>query len=314
MTNLDQHSADGRLRRFASGISLGVALILIVVKLYAWVATGSIALLTSAMDAVVDASASLVTFAGVRYAERPADREHRFGHGKGEAVAALLQAVFLAGSGLVLAFESIERLIYPVKLVSFDLGLCVIAGSLFAAAGLVLMQTWVVRRTGSTAIAADQAHYLTDIAVNAAVFAALGVTRFTGWERADPAFALAISGYMIWNGCGIARDALRQLLDRELSTEQRRRIRETVLASKDARGMHDLRTRDAGDRVFVEFHLEVDAALTVNRGHEIGDAVEHMVAALFPAGAEITVHLEPAGIKDERLDERVRGAESENAQ
>lgn len=309
MTSPRFNDRGSELRRLASRVSLGVAFLLIAVKLWAWTATGSVALLTSAIDAAVDAAASLATFAGVRYAERPADREHRYGHGKGEAVAALLQAVFLAGAGLALAFQSIQRLVSPEPLTDVDLGLWVMVGSLLAAAGLVAMQTWVVRRTGSTAIAADRAHYLTDVAVNLAVLAALGIARLTGWERVDPAFALAISAYMIWSSRSIALGALRQILDRELGTEERRRIREEVLGCLGVRGMHDLRTRDAGDRVFVEFHLEVDGGLTISRGHAIADVAEAAVAALFPAGAEVTAHLEPAGINDERLDDRVRATQ-----
>lgn len=140
------------LRKAMSGLSLGVAFILIAIKLAAWLATGSVALLTSAVDAVVDAAASTVTFVGIRYAERPADREHRFGHGKAEAIAAFTQATVLAGSALVLVFQSTQRLISPEMLEQIDLGLWVIAGSMLVAGGLVLMQTWVVRRTGSTAI------------------------------------------------------------------------------------------------------------------------------------------------------------------
>jgi ferrous-iron efflux pump FieF len=276
-----------------------------VVKLAAWIVTGSVALLSSAMDGLVDTAASVATFFGVRYAERPPDHDHRFGHGKGEAVAGFTQATALAGAALALAAQSAERLFFPEAIQLIGLGLVVIVASLIAAAGLVVMQTWVVRRTGSTAIAADRAHYATDVAVNVAVLAALGVTRLAGWERVDPIFAMAISGYMLWNSRGIALEALEQLLDHELPPEERQRIKATVLACPDVRGLHDLRTRYAGDRVFVEFHLEVDGRLTIDEGHAVGDAAERSVARLFPSTAEVTAHLEPAGIDDERLDDRV---------
>src|SRR5581483_9166764 len=236
------------LRRMASLASLGVAFILIGVKFWAWFATGSVALLTSALDALVDAGAALATFIGVRYAQQPVDAEHRWGHGKAEAVAALVQALFLTGASLALIFQSIQRLIRPEPLEALGLGLGVIGLSTVAASGLVAVQSWVLRRTDSTAIAADRAHYATDIAVNLAVLAALGITLLTGWQRSDPAFALALTGYMLWNARGIAAEALRQLLDRELKDRDRARITEAVLASPGARAMHDLRTRDAGDR------------------------------------------------------------------
>jgi ferrous-iron efflux pump FieF len=302
---LEKNRLDTGPRRLASGISLVVAVVLVVVKLAAWIFTGSVAMLSSAMDALVDTAASVATFFGVRYAERPPDHDHRFGHGKGEAVAGFTQATLLAGAALALAAQSAERLFFPEPLQLLGLGLGVIIVSLFAAAGLVAMQTWVIRRTGSTAISADRAHYATDVAVNLAVLAALGVTRLTGWERADPIFALAISGYMLWSSRGIAREALKQLLDHELSPEERQRISDAVLACADVRGLHDLRTRHAGDRVFVEFHLEVDGDLTIDEGHAVGDAAEASVERLFPSTVEVTAHLEPAGIDDDRLDDRV---------
>ena len=281
---------------------------LVVFKLLAWGTTGSMALLTSAVDALVDTAASLVTFFGVRYAERPPDRDHRFGHGKGEAVAGFTQAAFLAGAALVLAFQSAQKLVFPERLHDLGLGLAVIGISLVAATGLVLVQSWVLRKTGSTAIAADRAHYLSDVAVNAAVLLALGVTRWTGWLRADPAFALVIALAMLWNAWRIAGEALVQLLDQEISTEHRMRIRRAVLACDGVRNLHDLRTRYSGDRVFVEYHLEVDGDLSVRRGHEIGDATEQSVERLLPNVVEVTAHLEPFGIDDERLDERVTRA------
>jgi ferrous-iron efflux pump FieF len=294
------------LRRLASRASLAVAVTLVAMKLAAWVVTGSVVLLTSAVDALVDTGASFVTYFGVRYAERPPDRDHRFGHGKGEAVAGFTQAVFLAGAALILVFQSIDRLISPELVTSIDLGLWVIVVSLIAAAGLVVMQTWVVKRTGSTAIAADRAHYLTDVAVNVAAFVALGATKLTGWTRADPVFALAISAYMVWNAYGISQQALTQLLDQELPMPERQRIRAIVLDCDGVRDVHDLRTRYAGDRTFVEFHLEVDGNLTVDRGHEIGDLAERAVAELLPGTVEVIAHLEPVGIEDDRLDSRVR--------
>jgi cation diffusion facilitator family transporter len=306
----ENNLTDSALRNFASRTSLFVALMLVAVKLLAWLATGSVALLTSAVDALVDTAASMVTFLGVRYAARPPDRDHRFGHGKGEAVAAFTQATFLIGAALVLAFQSIERLLFPTTIEALDIGLWVIVASLVAAAGLVGMQTWVVRKTGSTAIAADRAHYATDVAVNVAVLVALAVTKFTGWERADPVFALVITGYMVWSAFGIAKAALAQLLDEELPGEDRRRIREAVLACEGVRDVHDLRTRSSGDRIFVEYHVEVDSGITVDRGHAIGDLTEAAVAKLLAGVVEATAHVEPFGINDERLDERVRATSS----
>ena len=294
-----------RLRTLSANVTLVTAFALTAVKLGGWLLTGSMALMASGVDSIVDAGASFVTLLGVRYAQRPPDRDHRFGHGKGEAVAAFTQATFLAGAAFVLAFQSVQRLIFPVPLVALEVGVVLIAGSLAVACGLVAMQSFVVARTGSTAIAADRAHYVTDIALNAAVLVALGVTQLTGWTRADPAFALGISGYMLWNAYGITREALEQLLDRELPNDDRRKITEAVRACDGVRDIHDLRTRFSGDRIFVEYHLEVDPGLTVDVGHAIGDATEFAVQKLLPGTVEATAHVEPHGILDARLDDAV---------
>jgi cation diffusion facilitator family transporter len=289
-----QANTDATLRRLASAVVLGVAVALIVVKLWGWMATGSVALLTSAADAVVDALAATATYFGVRFALHPADSEHRFGHGKGEALAAFTQAILLASTAVVLAAESVWRLIYPQPLAAVTFGLWIAVGGLAMSGLLAAMQTWVVRRTGSTAIAADRTHYLTDALLNGAVLAALVLTRVTGWERADPAFALVITGYMIKGARHVAVTASRQLLDHELPDEQRERIEGAAVACSGARRISYLRTRDAGDRAFVEFRLEVDGQLSVQDGHDIVDAAERAIVALFPKEAEVIGHLEPA--------------------
>ena len=239
------------------------------------------------------------------YAEKPPDQDHRFGHGKGEAVAAFTQATFLAGASVALAFQSIERLIFPVPLESVEIGVWIITASLIVACGLVALQTFTIRKTGSTAIKADRAHYLTDIAFNAAVLIALGVSHWTGWSRADPAFALGIAGYMLWSAYGIVGEALEQLLDRELPSEERRRIKDAVRSCDGVRDIHDLRTRFSGDRTFVEYHLEVDPGVSVVEGHAIGDASEIAVQKLLPGQVEAIAHIEPYGILDHRLDDVV---------
>jgi cation diffusion facilitator family transporter len=256
---------DLALRRLASNIVLGAALVLIAVKLWGWMATDSVALLTSVADAVVDALAATATFFGVRFAQRPADSMHRYGHGKGEALAAFTQAILLAGTAIMIAAQSLWRLIHPQLLTEIGLGIGIAAGGAAISSLLVAMQSWVVRRTGSTAIAADRTHYLMDVALNAAVLAALALTAATGWQRMDPAFALAIAGYMIVAARGVAMTASRQLLDQELPRELRERIKQAAVRCRGVFAIHDLRTRDGGDRVFVEFHWKSMAMFPLMR-------------------------------------------------
>jgi cation diffusion facilitator family transporter len=292
------------LVRWASYASVAVALILLAVKGAAYWRTGAVSLLTSLVDAAVDLGAALGTLIGVWYASRPADADHRYGHGKGETLAAFLQSVFLMIAALALEVESIRRLIAPLAVTDIDAGLAIVLASLLTAISLVTFQSYVLRSTDSPAIRADRAHYRADVAVNLGVLLALGVTRISGWDRADPAFATLIALYMLYNGWNIARLALRSLLDQELSETDRDLIRHIILSQTDVRGVHDLRTRDAGDRVVIEFHLELDGHLSITDGHAITDATEKAVAAAFE-NADVLAHQEPAGIDDERLDDVV---------
>ena len=208
---------------------------------------------------------------------------------------------------MVLSAQSLWRLLYPQPLSAFALGAAVAAGGLGISSLLVVMQTWVVRRTGSSAIAADRAHYISDVALNGAVLVALVLTRASGWARMDPLFALGIAGYMIVNAWRVAVSAASQLLDHELPPAERARIKAAALACSGVCGIHDLRTRDAGDRLFVEFHLEVEGKVSVREGHDIVDTAERAIEGLFfPKQTEVIGHLEPAGIMDDRIDERVR--------
>jgi ferrous-iron efflux pump FieF len=293
-----------RLRRLAAYASIANAVVLLGAKLVAWLATGSLALLTSVVDAAVDLGASTGTVIGVRYAQRPPDREHRFGHGKAEALAAALQAVFLGGSALWLIAKAAGDLITPHALDHYAIGFAAVGASIAVTGALVLFQGHVVRRTKSQAITADRAHYRADVVMNVALVAALLLTKLTGWERFDPLFALGIALYMGWSAWRIARPAIDVLLDRELPAADRQRIKEIVTQDVRARAVHDLRTRYGGDRVFVEFHLEIDGTLTIEQGHLIADAAERAVKAAYPL-AEVIAHQEPAGIVDERLDDRV---------
>ncbi|MFM0324191.1 cation diffusion facilitator family transporter [Caballeronia glebae] len=306
---MSRGNTDETLRHMASIVALVFALVLVVLKVWAYFATGSISLLTAAADGLVDVVASSVTFMGVRYAARPVDAGHRYGHGKAEAVAAFVQALLLAGAAIGLGIEAAQRIVIPEPLNQTGFGIAVIIVSTLAAIGLVSMQTWVVKRTGSTAIAADRAHYATDIAVNIAVLIALLLDHYLDWSRADAIGALCISLYMLWNARGMAADALVQLLDRELDEPERERIVAAVTAVEGVQALHDIRTRNGGDRVFVEFHLEVDGDLTVAEGHAIADDAEKAVQRLFQA-SDVTAHVEPAGIVDERLDDRVLGTAS----
>jgi ferrous-iron efflux pump FieF len=295
-TQIDTPEA-GRLMRFATYASVATAVVLIVAKTGAWLATDSIALLSSLVDSLLDVIASLVTLIAVRHALSPADREHRFGHGKAEALAALSQSAFVVGSAVLLLFEAGKRLLQPKPVEESDIGIAVMVFSIVVTLALVTLQKWVVKRSGSVAIAADSLHYKGDLLVNIAVIVALVLSANFGWILADPLFGVAIAGYIIFNAWLILKSSLDMLMDRELSDEDRQRIRDIAVAHDAVEEVHDLRTRRSGQTCFIQFHLELDGDMPLMQAHAIADEVELAVRKAFP-GAEVIIHQDPAGLDE----------------
>lgn len=293
-----------RLRRLATYASVTVGTTLVTAKLLAWLITDSVTILSSMLDSMVDVAASLITLFSVHQALRPPDRAHRFGHGKAEPLGALIQAAFIGGSGLLVVAQAIERLINPVPIEATGVGFAVMGLSIALTLALVLFQRHVIRTTGSLAITADSLHYRGDLLTNLAVIGTLLAIRFTGALWLDSVVALGIAFYLLWNAAVVGRDGLNVLMDRELPQEERDRIKAVVLADKRVAGLHDLRTRTSSTTQFIELHLELDGRLTLAEAHAISDDIETELRRAFPA-AEVIVHEEPAGLKDERLDQRI---------
>ncbi len=218
-----------RLLRLATHASVATAGILITGKLVAWLMTGSVSLLASLIDSMMDAAASLINLFAVRYALMPADREHRFGHGKAESLAGLAQTTFIAGSALFLILQAFDRLLHPRPLADVAVGVGIMVFAIIATLALLLVQRHVVKVTGSTAIKADALHYKTDLLTNASIIAALLLTGY-GWPGSDALFALGIALYILYSAWHIGNEAFQLLMDRELPDEQRLRIRSAALA------------------------------------------------------------------------------------
>ncbi|MEC4593732.1 MULTISPECIES: cation diffusion facilitator family transporter [Nitrospirillum] len=297
--------ADGRWRRGATYASVTVAAILIAGKFGAYLATNSVSILSSLIDSSVDALASVITLISVARALKPPDSAFRFGHGKAEPLAALFQSAFIVGSALFLGYESLSRLFEPRPVGDISVGLWVMAAAIALTFVLVLFQRWVIRRTASLAIGADSLHYSGDMLLNAAVMVSLLLGRWTGQAFWDPLFGLGIAAFLVWGAVGISRTALDVLMDRELPDVDRTRVADLVNAHPASRGLHDLRTRSTGLGQHIEFHLELDSHLTLTEAHDITDEIESSLRAAFP-NAEVTIHQEPAGLDDERLDHRLR--------
>ncbi|MEQ8801000.1 cation diffusion facilitator family transporter [Haliea sp.] len=292
-----------RLLKLATNASVTVAMILIAAKGVAYWQTSSMSILASLVDSLMDSGASLLNLVAVRYALAPADRQHRFGHGKAESIAALAQSTFIIGSGLFLLFEAARRLVDPAPLQAYGLGLAVMVFTIAATAALLLLQGYVIRRTGSAAIRADALHYRTDLLTNSGVIVALLLAQY-GWPGMDPLFAIIAGLYILWSARAIMRDAFNELLDRELPDAQRAQILTIAEGHPEVRGVHDLRTRSSGRIDFIELHLELDGAMSLFRSHTISDEVEAAIIAAIPA-ADVVIHQDPAGIVEEQQDEQL---------
>jgi ferrous-iron efflux pump FieF len=297
-SDLTRHEA-GQLMRWATYASVATALLLIAAKVVAYVLTDSVSLLSTLLDSLLDAAASLINLFAVRHALTPADREHRFGHGKAEPLAALGQSTFIAGSAVFLLVQAANRLVSPHPVTHTGIGLGVMAFSIAATLLLVLFQRFVIRRTGSLAIKADSLHYASDLVVNSSVVLALLLVAVYDWQRVDSLFGAGIGLYIIYTAWQIAHGALDMLMDRELPDEDRKRIRAIATAHPGVLAVHDLRTRAAGLTVFVQLHLEVDGKLTLAEAHTIADAVEAEICAAYP-DAEVLIHEDPAGLVEAR--------------
>ncbi len=286
-----------RLKRLATHAAVAAAALMIGLKIWAWVATGSVALLSSLVDSALDLVASALNLVAVRHALTPADEEHRFGHGKAEALAGLGQATFVGGSAAYLLLESLDRLILPRPVSETSLGLTVMIACTVITLALVLFQRYVINRTRSLAIGADQLHYTTDLATNLGVMLALFLAGGLGWTLADPMVGLAIAGTIGWGAFKIVSGAYHELMDREFDDADRDRIKAVVAAHKEVVSLHDLRTRRAGHHAFIQMHLELPPEMTLAKAHEVSDEVEGEIRRLFP-DAEVLTHLDPAGLED----------------
>lgn len=287
------------LLRSATYASVAVALVLVMAKLWAWRQTDSVSILSSLADSVLDVMASLITFWAIRFSLEPADREHRFGHGKGEGLAALFQAVIVSASAAFVAREAILRLMAPARIGEPAAGAGVIVFAVILTFALVSWQRHVSRQTGSVAIAADALHYKTDLLTNASVLVAIGISAFTDVLWLDPVVGLGIALYLLRGAWQIGTKSLDILLDREIPDEDRNRIRDIALRHQRVLGFHDLRTRHSGGGYIVQFHLELAPSTSLVDTHLILDEVEDWIRAAYP-GCEIIIHPDPLGFAERR--------------
>ncbi|MDX8395343.1 MAG: cation diffusion facilitator family transporter [Mariprofundaceae bacterium] len=289
-----------RLLTLASYASATVAIVLIFTKIGAYLYTDSVSLLATLIDSCLDAAASILNLLAIRHALTPADKEHRFGHGKAEALAGLGQATFIAGSAGFLILESISRFVHPQAPQFIGAGIAVMIFSILATLVLLSIQKHVINKTNSTAIKADSLHYKTDLYVNASVILALILAAY-GWAGFDAVFAIGIAAYILYSAWEIVQQSMNELMDHELSDDERKRIRNIVIAHPKTYGLHDLRTRKSGTTYFIQLHLELDDHLQLIEAHAIADEVEAELLKAFP-NAEIIIHEDPVGLTESQPD------------
>jgi len=275
--------------------SVATAIILIIAKALAWYLSGSVGILASLIDSLMDSFASIINLFAVRYALQPADDDHHFGHGKAEPLAGLAQASFIAGSAVFLIFNAIERLQNPHELNHGSVGILVMVFSIVLTLFLVLYQRHVVKITNNLAIKADSLHYFTDLLTNASILIALYLT-LNGYLWADALFAILISLYIFKSAFQIGNDSFQQLMDKNLDADTEKLILKSIDECDDAIGIHDFRTRQSGKNKFIQFHLELDDQLSLLQAHAIADRLEKKLVALIP-DAEVIIHQDPTNIK-----------------
>jgi len=293
------HADGAALNRSAAFASIAMASLLVVIKGWAAWTTGSTAMLGSLADTTLDLVASLTTLAGVWVAGMPDDRHHRFGHGKAEALSAIVQVVLIVISALSLAANAVQQLIAGEHVGAAGDGILVSCVAIIGTLALIAWQRHVIRRTASIAISTDNMHYQSDLALNFAVIAALVLDQYLGVPHADPLFGLGIAAWLGWGAWGASQQAIVQLMDREWPEDKKARFIEVLGRHPELRGVHDLRTRTSGNRDFVQFHVWVDGNMSVAAAHRVMDEIEDKLLLEFP-GIEILIHPDPDGLVNEK--------------
>ena len=285
--------------RRATTASIVIAATLIAIKAAGWFMTDSVSLLSSMIDSMLDVGTSVINFMAVRSAWRPADHDHRFGHGKAEPLAGLFQSAFMIGAAILVLAEAGSRLPEPQPIRFAVEGVWIMSISLVMTVGLVLLQRKAVRMSGSVAVDADSMHYTSDILSNLAVIVAL-VAGFSGLNWADPAIGGMVALFLLYSAVKVGRNSVSVLMDQELPESDSQRIIELTMKNASVIGIHRLRTRSSGVHRFAEIELIMDGGMLMRESHTICHQVMDSIRAEYP-DLDITIHPEPP--EDIHLDE-----------
>lgn len=284
-----------RLTQRAAIVSLGVGFTLSLTKLVVWWWSGYLVVLSSAIDSLMDFSASIITWWALRAASDPADSEHRFGHGKAEPLASLAMSAFIGVSVAGLIWQSLQALLTPKPAYSHSgPALFVMIFSIALTLGLVLYQRWVIRKTASSAISADSLHYRSDLIQNLAVISSILLASYIHFPLADALGGLAIAAYLAYGVYGIAKHAIDMLMDTDAGQEIRQQVMEIVTTIKEVQGVHLLKTRLAGPYLFIQMHIVLDGEMSLHDAHEVSELLESRLKKKF-FHSEVIIHMDPTG-------------------
>ena len=286
--------------KVAGVASITAAIILIASKMIAWMLTGSSSILASLTDSMLDVMTSTLNFLVITYAVRPADNEHRFGHGKAEGIAGLAQAAFIAGSSVLLIIHSLQRLNTPETIQHVPFGIAVSVFAILVTFGLLLIQHWVIKHTNSVAIKADHVHYKGDLLMNLAVIIGLLLPGY-GFLSADSLIAIFIGIYLLVSAFQVAKESADTLMDREVDEVTQVQIESLASSHPDVHGVHALRTRQSGKTLFIQLHIELDDHLPLVEAHRITEEVEVRLETAFPH-SDVLLHQDPVSIVKQGLD------------
>ena len=286
----------GKYMRRAAKASVSISLFLVTIKTYAYFASHSVAMLASMADSALDLFTAGLNLFAIHEALAPADKEHRFGHGKAEPLAGLAQGAFITASAMFLVLQAVQRLLNPQPIAHGLEALLVMLISIAMAIGLILYERSVIKRTGSLAVSADQTHYLGDLVTNIGVVIAILLATVLGWQSADPIIALLVAAVLVGSAWLVFRKCLDQLMDHELPDADRAKIIAIVRSHPQVKNLHDLKTRAAGLYTFIQCHIELDPDMPLAEAHAVSDEVEHELCAAFEK-AEVIIHQDPAGLE-----------------
>ena len=273
-------------------IPIIISFILLIIKAYGWIITGSLSILSSLLDSTLDLIISLLNMVAIFYAAKPPDEDHRFGHNSIEDIVGLAQASFITASGLFILYEAIHRFFVPTQIIHHEAGILVMSISLVASLIIVIYQKLVFKKTKSVIVESDMMHYLTDFLINGAIIVSLLAMSKNRSSIIDPILASIIAFYIIYAAKNIGIKAFNALMDHELKPDEKLKIKTLIKSDPNIKGCHELKTRRSGSRIFMQLHIELDHKLSLKAGHDIADKLEKRIQNLWEQ-TEIIIHTDP---------------------